>query len=382
MPTQTLLAYPFRIFFLSSAIWALAAVGVWILVISGRMALPLGLPPLQWHQHEMLFGFLNPAIAGFLLTAVCAWTQTERLHGLPLMLLWLVWLAGRLLSTFGEPLPHMVVAAANLLFLPLVALDAGWRIWRARQRRQFLVLGVLVLLWLTQLGLLSNPMGRYSGGALVVAAVLMLVIGGRITPAFSGTWLRSRQRDASAIKSYRWLEAAMLASLVLLLIAVLATDGAMTGIMALLAGGLSLIRIGLWRGWLIREEPLLWTLHLSLLWIPVGFALLGTNQLLGWPPSAWKHAIGTGAMGTLIFAVMVRVALGHTGRALTLPDGMVVAYWMLFAAAVIRVLTALGLLPFQPGIVVAGVAWSLGFMLFLWRYTPILAAPRVDGKVG
>jgi uncharacterized protein involved in response to NO len=87
-----LFAYPFRIFFLSTAVLAVSLVPVWLLVLLGGFTPPLALPSLDWHQHEMLFGFLEAAIAGFLLTAVCVWTSTDRLHGAPLAGLWAVWL--------------------------------------------------------------------------------------------------------------------------------------------------------------------------------------------------------------------------------------------------------------------------------------------------
>ncbi|MCW9010544.1 NnrS family protein, partial [Marinobacter sp.] len=73
-----LFSYPFRIFFLSMTVLAIVAIPVWVLEVTGVVQLPLALPALFWHKHEMLFGFLSAAIAGFLLTAVCVWTQTNR----------------------------------------------------------------------------------------------------------------------------------------------------------------------------------------------------------------------------------------------------------------------------------------------------------------
>ena len=114
-----LFSYPFRIFFLSMTVLALLAIPLWVLQVTGVLSLPLALPGLFWHQHEMLFGFLSAAIAGFLLTAVCVWTQTERTHGTRLALLWGVWLAGRLLLAFGAGLPDWPVPGVNLAFPPL-----------------------------------------------------------------------------------------------------------------------------------------------------------------------------------------------------------------------------------------------------------------------
>ena len=115
-----LFSYPFRIFFLSMTVLALAVIPLWVMQVNGVISLPLAMPGLFWHQHEMLFGFLSAAIAGFLLTAVCVWTQTERTHGFRLVLLWGVWLAGRVLLATGADLPFWLVQGVNLAFLPLV----------------------------------------------------------------------------------------------------------------------------------------------------------------------------------------------------------------------------------------------------------------------
>jgi len=375
-------SYPFRIFFLSMAVWAVLVIPLWLLVVTGLWQAPLGLAPIPWHQHEMLFGILNAAIAGFLLTAVCVWTQTERLHGLPLVLLWGVWLLGRLLITLGEALPEWLVIGVNLAFLPLVWLDAARRVLGVRQARQYPILVILALLWGMQAALLINPTTRWVDGALIAAAALMLVIGGRITPGFSSGWLRQRDLDHTQVQVFPWLEKTLLVAMGTLFFAVLSGTAIPVMIAAALAGLISLVRILLWRGWLVRTEPLLWILHISLLWIPAGLLLLAGANAGFWAHNVWVHAIGLGAMGSLILGVITRVSLGHTGRPLTLPGGIVFAYLLLQAGALMRVLTALSILPWTGGLTATGVCWTLAFAIFLWRYTGILASPRADGRPG
>lgn len=60
----------FRPFFLAAAIWAIVAIGLWPFVYSGRMALASAFTLIDWHAHEMIFGYLAAVIAGFLTTAV------------------------------------------------------------------------------------------------------------------------------------------------------------------------------------------------------------------------------------------------------------------------------------------------------------------------
>lgn len=379
---KQLFAYPFRIFFLTAAVWAIVVVALWALYISGVISLPLAYPALQWHRHEMLFAFINPAIAGFLLTAVCVWTGTDRLHGFPLFLLWLLWLGGRLLTALGGSEMAIWSTLVNLVFLPAVAVDAGRRIWAARQKRQLIVLIVIALLWLMEMGMLVDGSAAFTAGALVLASVLMLVIGGRITPAFSANWLRGRGGDPAKVRVIPALEITLLVVLALLLIAVLMDISHLIAIAALAAAIVAAVRILLWRIWLVRAEPLLWILHLSLLWIPLALLLLAGHQIFGWPVTAWQHALGIGAMGGLILGVMTRVSLGHTGRPLVLPAGMVAAYWLIQLAALIRLLTVFAVISWQWGISLTAIAWVLAYGLFCWRYTAVLISPRVDGKAG
>jgi uncharacterized protein involved in response to NO len=377
-----LFSYPFRIFFLSMTVLALLAIPLWVMQVNGIINLPLALPGLFWHQHEMLFGFVSAAIAGFLLTAVCVWTQTERTHGLRLVLLWGVWLAGRLLLAFGAGLPDWLVHAVNLAFLPLVMLDAGWRIWHARQKRQLLILLVLGLLWFMQIGFVTRLDMTFSYGALIMAMALISIIGGRITPAFTTGWLRQRGLDSTAVKTIPLLDMATLFSLILLMVSLVTGWQTVTGVLAIVAGTFMLVRLVGWKGWLVRKEPLLWILHLSILWVPVALFLLAGTLLAGWPSNAWSHAAGTGAAGCLILGVIARVSLGHTGRPLILPKGMVTAFIAIHLAALIRVLTAFEIIPWHPGIGSSTLLWLFAFGVFLYRYTAILASPRPDGKTG
>src|SRR5262245_24790057 len=64
------LSQGFRPFFLAAGFWAVTALAIWILMLTERTALPSRFDPLAWHIHEMLFGFVMAAVAGFLLTAI------------------------------------------------------------------------------------------------------------------------------------------------------------------------------------------------------------------------------------------------------------------------------------------------------------------------
>ena len=377
-----LFAYPFRIFFLSLTVIALVAVPLWVFIVTGKMSLPLAIPGIFWHQHEMLFGFLSAAIAGFLLTAVCVWTQTERTHGARLFALWLVWLAGRILLAVGAEVPVWLVQGVNLAFLPLVMLDAGWRVWHARQMRQLMILVVLGLLWAMQIGFVVSFNPVFMEGGLVMAMALVGIIGGRITPAFTTGWLRQNGGDPAAVKVRPRLDQLTIFNLIALVATMLMGWVGASAVLALTGSILMLVRLAGWKGWLARREPLLWILHLSILWVPISLALLAGQLALGWPNGAWAHAAGLGAVGALILGVVARVSLGHTGRAMVLPKGMVLAFVAVQLAVVTRVLTALEVLPWQAGLTLTTVLWELAFLMYLIRYTGVLARPRADGRPG
>jgi uncharacterized protein involved in response to NO len=383
MSLRATFAAPFRIFFLSVGVLAVLAIPVWIAMLSGAFVLPSPLDPYAWHQHEMIFGLLEAAVAGFLLTAVGNWTQTAPLGGSRLLLLWSVWILARLAMALGGGLDERLLLVPDLAFVPLVLADAGVRIVRTRQWRQLIVLAVLGALWCMHAGFHFVPERSFAGPALVAVLLLMSVIGGRITPAFSGNWLRLQGRDASAVRTSPVMDRLVIASLAALFFATVLDAGRWWICGLAFAASLATAgRLWLWRGWLTRREPLLWILHVAGAWIPVSLFLFSGSAAGCVAPSAWMHAAAAGAMASLILGVMTRVALGHTGRLLVLPRGVAAAYVLILGAGAVRVATALRVVDWSIGIHVAATLWTAAFALFLLRYVPILCGPRVDGRAG
>ena len=100
----------FRPFFLGAGVWAVLAITIWLWALDAGFAQIGALDPLDWHRHEMLFGFVGAAIAGFALTAVPNWTGQLPIAGAPLAGLALWWLAARLLP-FAMPHAPLPVLA-------------------------------------------------------------------------------------------------------------------------------------------------------------------------------------------------------------------------------------------------------------------------------
>jgi uncharacterized protein involved in response to NO len=386
----TLFAYGFRPFFLAAGLSAVLVVPAWLAMIAlGTM--PLGdLPPQLWHAHELFYGFVGAALAGFLLTAVPSWTGAKGFGGRPLAALAAAWLLGRLAFAVASSLPFWALAAAELAFLPGVALLLAPPLLRSRNRNTPLLL-VIALLWVTDAVFLAGLARRdpgLAGGSLRVAIDLMLIvltlIGGRIVPSFTANALR-RRGESPEIRSFAWLERAVIALMVAVAVVDLwRPDGAAAGWLAALVAIAQGVRLSGWRSLRTRGEAILWVLHLGYAWIPIGFALKGLWLLAGAGWAAhWQHALTMGAFGTMILAVMTRAALGHTGRELTVGRGIAAAYVLLTLGVAVRVFVP-GFWPSQYlwTLVASGALWTAAFLVYLVVYTPILWLPRADGKPG
>ena len=389
--SHPLLSFAFRPFFLLTGVYAVLVIVAWVAFMIAGMPLPLGWSPVQWHSHEMLYGLVPAAIAGFLLTAMCNWTGAPPLRGRGLLALILVWLAGRLAFWLSAWLPVWLVAGVDLLFLPVLAIYVARTLIRYQNRRNLIVVLALVLLTagnlLMHLGFIIRNrdillLGQRMG--LDVVVVLMVVIAGRITPAFSANWLRAHGRSPEWVKRYDRLDRLAIASVLLLVVLEpLPLPPAVMGGAALFAGSVNLIRLLGWSGWRVLAEPLLWILHLSYVWIVLGLLVRGAAEFDAHiPPSVWMHLLGAGAIATLILGVMTRVALGHTGRHLRLPRFGILIYLAIMLATVLRVLVAMHWLDFRTGIMLTAANWMLAFGLFVILYAPVLSGPRPDGRPG
>ena len=85
-------------------------------------------------------------------------------------------------------------------------------------------------------------------------------------------------------------------------------------------------------------------------------------------------------MSGLILAMIARVTLGHTGRSLALPSGIIGAFVLLNLGAASRVFLS-GQWPIM-GLWLAAICWAVAFALYIWRYAPMLVSARVDGNPG
>jgi uncharacterized protein involved in response to NO len=372
-----------RPFFLFSALWAAIAAPLWLYAfLSGG---PVGL---SWHVHEMLFGYTGGIVLGFLLTAVPNWTGRLPVVGTPLALLFGLWLAGRAAMLAMALNADLASEVWPLIIDGLFLFAMAGVIWReVLAGRNWRNVPVAVMVTLFALANAGFHLEAGAGGVdnlstrlgLAVVALLIAVIGGRVTPSFTRNWQIKRGGPLPAVAGRFDIVTLMVTATGLIGWSVAPTHPA-TGALLLAAGGLNLVRLARWRGDATLAEPLVWILHLGYLWLAVGLFLTGLSVAAPGlvPLSAGVHALTAGAIGVMTLAVMTRASRGHTGRPLTAGKIEVLIYVLINLAALTRVTG--GLLPsvYQPLLMVSTGLWSAAFLAFVIGYGPMLLTPRPD----
>ena len=389
MKNAVLLAYPFRVFFLLGGLYGSILALLWIGMLFWGWSAPALVNPLRWHAHEMLFGLVPAIVAGFLLTAICAWTGCQPIRNGRLLALALLWLAGRV-APWVPGCPPFVYLAIDLLFLAALTVYVAYIVLSTNNRRNTVMavvmafyLGANALFHLDLTGIWPGMARSGELMAIYIILLLMVIIGGRITPAFTANWLERTGGQRNWVRQWPVINVlAILFTALLIPVAWLGiTD--LLAVFALAAALFNGIRLAGWGGQHCLREPLFWILHLGYAWIVAALLLKGLSY---WVPGIsqvlWIHAAGVGAMGTLILGVMTRVALGHTGRPMVLPSGAVWIYILITASAVLRLLSTFGWAGYQWPLTLSAVLFSLAFAWFTVLYWPILSQPRADGKPG
>lgn len=381
----------YRPFFALAGIYGAGFIALWLTVLRGVLPAPAWLDPFLWHGHEMVFGFASAAIAGFLLTASPVWTGVTPVTGRRLAALAGLWLAGRVAMLAAGVLPNAAVAAVDLVFLPALGVALAPALLGPGRRRHGVFLLVLAALTLANVLAHAQALGRgvvdaraVLRGTVELVALLVVVIGGRITPAFTRNALGPEARVRATPRLDVVAPAAVALAALSGLVAPLAP---LRSAAALVAGAAVLARLVGWQGThaRARRDPLLWGLHMGQLWLGVGLLAAGVGAVAPGlvPPFVSLHALGAGVIGGTILAVMPRVTLGHGGRPLVALAGTGLALGAVHAGAALRVFGPWLAPSATAGWWLAGGAlWSAAFAFFVVRYGPLLLRPRADGRPG
>jgi len=388
-PTPAFLTHGFRPFFLAAASWAIIALALWLAMFFGYVQLPTRFDPLAWHVHEMLFGFVMAAVAGFLLTAIPNWTGRLPVRGYPLAGLACLWLLGRLSCLISADLPAWLAVLADLAFpICLLAVAAREIVtghnWRNLPMTAPLALFIVadLLMHLESLGA-TVPPGLGWRLALGAPILLISVIGGRIILSFTRNWLFKAKAPRLPSPHNRVDTAAVGVLAAALMLWAFLPDHRVTGAFLIAAAIVNAWRLSRWTGFATWGEPLLFILHLGYAWLALGVALLGLSIFdIGVPAASAIHALSAGAIAVMILAVMPRVTLGHTGRALTANRATVAIFVLINAAALARVCASWHPEFMALLLLAAGICWIAAFGLFEIVYGPMLLTRQPDRASG
>jgi uncharacterized protein involved in response to NO len=375
----------FRPFFLFGSIISIILMSIWLIFQAGWFNLTGYYDPVTWHAHEMIYGFAASIVIGFLFTASANWTGKKGLHGRKLQILFLTWLSGRFIPIIFQK-PNIFAALIDLSFFPLAAyfLIPYLGIKEQRKNQLFFVLfGVLFLgnlfVHLETLVLLENFSRKGIMLGLGVIIMIITVISGRVFPFFT-----KKAVENARIKTNPKIEKLCLFTTFAFIITNSFFEMTIVNsVIALLAAIFHLIRFTGWYPWQARRIPILWILFFGYFWLITGFILKGSALFTGISVSLSTHAFTAGAIGILIYGMITRVSLGHTGREIKADKFIIAGYIFLNLSVLFRVfLPIIAPEKYMSAIYHSGCLWIAAFLILVLRYWKILIGARIDGKEG
>ena len=372
----------FRPFFTLACLSGLSLPLLWVLIFLGLLPAPaLPVAAVQWHAHEMFFGFGWAVLGGFLLTATKNWVVVRGYHGAALIFLVAAWLFERLGMWFGGLWPGLLFEFSNTLFLASIVAMLAWTLVRYRNsdsyRDNYFFLLILPTFLLAKQLMLSAEhfqIGIAMATGLFRMAFLVM-LERTLTQFMKNIFQVSILRNTTLDKAIKLLG--------LLLVGAGLMPPWLAGWMSLLLALLLAGRLCFWKPQLALRR-----LDLGIMYLGYGAIVLQLLvEFLGqvaqpvWVGSFSVHIFTMGAMGLIIPAMLVRIAKGHTGRKVVFDPIDKLVLWTMIAAFVLRVIAPqLHPAAYALWILLAAGGWFSGFAILAWRLIPFLAQARVDGK--
>ncbi|MBP5986439.1 MAG: NnrS family protein [Azonexus sp.] len=380
--THPLWLVGFRPFFILACLAGMTLPIVWALIFGGQLPAPSApFSAIQWHAHEMFFGFGWAVLGGFLLTSTKNWVNIRGYHGPALMLLAGAWVVERIGMSFGGNWPRPLFLLSNHLFLGSIIAMLMWTLIRYRSQDSYrdnafflVLLPAFVVAKILMLAGEEFAAGYGMAIALFRLAFLVMLertLTGFMKAAFAAQILRHPQLDL-AIKA-----------LGLLLVIEFALPRPLTAFLSLTLAVLLMIRFVFWKPHLAFRRIDIGIMYVGYLCI-VGQLLieaLGHMVNFVWVGSVSVHLFTFGAMGAVIPAMIIRISKGHTGRKVVFERLDRLVLYIMLTALFIRVL----LPQLAPGaylgwIHLSATCWLAAFGLLAWRVVPMLWRPRIDGR--
>lgn len=372
----------FRPFFTLACLAGMILPVAWALMFSGAIDAPdANFTSVQWHAHEMFFGFGWAVLGGFLLTSTKNWVNIRGYHGPALMLLAAAWILERIGMAFGGSWPKALFLVSNNLFLGSIVAMLLLTLLRHRQTDSyrdnafFLIMlpGFLLAKYLMLEGG-EFPAGYGMAMALFRLAFLVMLertLSGFMKAAFQTEILRHHRLDMG------------IKLLGLMLVVEFALPRPLTAAISLLLATLLAIRFFYWKPQLAFKRLDIGVMYIGYLCIVAQLLIeaLGHVMSFVWIGSVSVHLFTFGAMGLVIPGMIIRISKGHTGRKVLFDGGDKLVLIIMLVAIVARIIVP----QFAPAgylgwIHLSASCWLLAFGILAVHYVPILMQPRIDGR--
>jgi len=378
-------SYGFRTFFVTAALFAGLSILAWVAQFTGLLTSAGPLDAITWHSHEMLFGYLAAVLAGFTLTAVANWTGRPPVSGAPLIVLFVIWFAGRIgmaLALF-DIVPLAAATLIDVTFIPVFAVLFGREVIAGGNKRNLVVVGAVSAFGLANLLFCLNALDIYENNlwsrlGLGIAALLIALIGGRITPAFTGNWLKAQGQKVAMPEMGGVDKGALLLTALSVFSWTVFPYHLLTAFVLVAAGLALLVRLSRWHGRKTTREPLIFFLHVGYGFLATSLIAIGTSI---WQPnvvtiSTGLHLLTAGTIGLMTFVVMTRALLGHTGHPLVTSPAIATALLLIAGGALLRAGAPWMSAFYIPLVSLSGIIWSGGFLIFAGHFAPMIVRPR------
>ncbi len=371
----------FRPLFLLACLAGLSLPLWWSLIYTGAVppAPTFVQAPLQWHAHEMFYGFGWAVLGGFLLTASKNWVGVRGWHGGALIVLAAAWLLDRIAMSFGANWPPVLFWLANGLFqVTIVAMLMHTLLQQKMRGSDNYFFWIILPLFLPAKFFIVQGdfyvLGWTMSLALFRVAFLLMIERTQVQFMRQGFQV-DILRDARLDLPIKWLAVALVAAELL--------PAPLAGLIEFALALLLLVRLAYWHPFKAFTRLDIGIMYLGYLMIVAQLVVSGIGRFvdLPWVGTVSVHLFTVGVMGLILPAMIVRISKGHTGRNVVFEPADKAVLWIMIAGLVARVvlpqLYPAGYLMFLH---LAATCWFLAFALLLWRYAPFLIAPRADGK--
>lgn len=377
--------------------WSVGFRPLFVLACAAGLALPLwwslvftgAAPPaptfvassLQWHAHEMFYGFGWALLGGFLLTATKNWVGVRGWHGGALLFLFAAWILDRIAMSFGAGWPPALFWTASLVFQTALVAMLMHTLLQQKVRGgasdNYFFWIALPLSLPAKILIVQGDwyvLGWSMSLALFRIAFLLMLERTQVQfmrHAFQAEILRDPRLDFPI----KWLAVALVFAEFL--------PAPLAGALEFVLAGLLLWRFAFWHPHKALTRLDVGIMYLGYLMIVAQLLISGIGRFIdiAWVGTVAVHVFTVGVFGLIGPAMIVRISKGHTGRNVVFERADKAVLWIMIAGFVARVVAPqihpAGYMMFLH---LAATCWLIAFGILLWRYLPFLLAPRVDGK--